>query len=259
MAEYRVTALIYRFVSLNEHDRFGKAVSMSGSLGDFDFTLEDAILKAVPRVEFDEETVARDALEPHLRDWEQSAFLSMPSHRIHFAHERSDFEDVDPKPNTTTLFVPTIVSKATAFPPTIVVENLTYPSPELGYVRTLLTDRLTERLRRMRDGEAELPPTADWVLTSIEGEFGTGRGSEGRRTAAEALAVDYRVLDKLGALAARADPNVGRKGKGDATPFTSAELTWMGAAVVRLIRRVGEHAAGETLNPLSMGDFPPLP
>jgi len=258
MAEYRVTVLHYRFEGERDNDRFDKAEPQYGSLSDdFDYTLEDGVLRAVPRVEFREEMAARDALEAHLRNWEQASFLNSPSHRIRFDFDGSDLEEVHPRPDTTTMFVPTIAMHARAFPPTVVVDTPTYPEPDPSFKRTPVTDRLSERLRRVRDGEAELPATAYMVLTTIEQEF--GGSSDQRRNAARTLGIDFAVLDRLGNLSGRADPDLGRKGKGDPTPLTPAELKWMDAVVVRLIRRVGEHGAGGTLTTVAMSDFPALP
>jgi hypothetical protein len=94
--EYRVTALRYRFKSDNEHDRFDEAVAQEGSLGNWGYRLEAGLLTAVPSAEFHDRQAARDDLERHLRAWEQTAFLSTSSYRIHFEYDRADMVDADP-------------------------------------------------------------------------------------------------------------------------------------------------------------------
>jgi hypothetical protein len=74
---YRVTSLHYRFESLRDTDRFEEAAPVSGKLGDFDYVLADGRFIATPRAAFRDREEARDALEAHLRDWEQGAFLSV--------------------------------------------------------------------------------------------------------------------------------------------------------------------------------------
>lgn len=258
MAQYRVTALYYKFRSENAQDLFDEAAPLSGTIGSFDFRLDQGILTATPNVEFRDRQAARDAIEPLLRDWEQSAFVTPYAYRIRFDYERSDVEEVDPQPGAVTVFPETIVVKAgLSANATIVRSNPKYPGLDTAFVRTPVTDRLTERLRRLRDREAELPAIAYVVLDTLEHEFG-GTGSR-RRNAAQALAVDEAVLDRLGALSSRADPDIGRKGGGDPTPLTPLEQRWIEEVIVRLIRRVGEHAAGATLAPISMSDFTALP
>jgi hypothetical protein len=86
-----------------------------------------------------------------------------------------------------------------------------------------------------------------------------GGTAKKRRKTAKALAVDEAVLDRLSALTARWDPSVARKVGGDQTPLTSAEMTWMAQAVVRLVfTRVGEVPAGAPLAQIAFTDLPLL-
>lgn len=41
-------------------------------------------------------------------------------------------------------------------------------------------------------------------------------------------------------------------------PYTSQEATWVASTIRRLIRRVGEHAAGVPLKQITMADLPML-
>ena len=257
VSAYRVLALYYRFTSEVDHDRFENATPNAGHLGEFRYELGSGTLRAVPFEEFRDREAARDAIEPYLRDWEQSAYLAPAAHRIHFEYERSDVEEIHPKPGNVTVFLEAAMGFGTAFGAVVITrENAAYPLPDPSFRRTPLTDRLVERLRRVRDREAELPAVAYLVLDTIEDEFGGARRK--RASAAKALAVDEDVLNKLGALSSRADPTIGRKGGGDRTPLTSSETSWMDAVVTRLVRRIGEHATGGSLSQIGLNAFPPL-
>lgn len=252
MAEYHVTALHYRFVSETDLDSFASAAPWSGSLGTFSCALSDGVLTAIPAVEFRDRDAAKRALEPHLRAWEQGAFLSPSAYRIRFEYDRSDVEEVDPQPGSMTIFVETIGVTATAFAPTIRRGNAEYPSVDPLFVRSPLTDLLIERLRRTRDGGETWPAFAYFVLTRIEAEFG------GEKGAIAALAVSRNVLEGIGTICAKGDPDIGRKAGRTPETITSSERAWLEAVVARLIRRVGEHAGGRPLQQITMADFPPL-
>jgi len=250
-----VQALYYRFKSLSGLDAFDKAVPLSGALGDFDFTLESAVLVAHPRTQFPDRESARDALEPYLRSWERGAFLSSSNHRIEFEYDHADIIDRDPDPGSITVYPETIQVRAMAFDATIKRDNGRYPEPDPTFVTTPLTDRLAERLRRVRDGGAEVPAAAYTVLTALEAGYGGG-GKGARKKAAVALSVDLEILRTLGELTDRRDPDVGRKAGTTPVPFTAAELWWLRDAMELLIRRTGELAAGTAIRQLSMNDLP---
>jgi hypothetical protein len=258
MAEYRVTALHYRFESELDHDRFDEAESQSGTLGDWTYTLESGHLTATPRVEFRDRRAARDDLESHLRAWEQGAFLSPERHQIRFEYDRSEVEDADPQPGAVNVFPDTITIKTQTFAPTVTRGNRSYPEPGSGFQRSPLSDRLVLRLKRLRDQQAELPAVAYYVLDTLEHEFG-GDGARRRERAASVLGVDPGVLRKLGELTATPDPEIGRKAGSTPRALTAVEREWIDATLVRLVRRVGERAASpEGLPRITMADLPPL-
>jgi hypothetical protein len=257
--EYRVTALRYRFDTENPDDHFDNAAPQSGVIGSFQYTLAVGVLRAEPTVEFLDREDAKAAMAPYLRDWEQSAFLAEPGHRIHFEYEGSEIEEINPMPGFKFAFAEEAIGLGTAHAAAAVSrENPSYPAPDAQFVRTPVTDRLTERLRRARDRETELTSAAYFVLSALEHEF--GGPNEYRSVLATTLAVDRAVLDKLGDLSSRPDPDQGRKGKGsNPTPLTANEMAWMRATMIRLIRRVGEHAAGGSITTITLADLPALP
>lgn len=254
MVEYRVKALYYRFVSDLENDRFDEASPLTARRGDFDCSLVDGLLTAVPIVELKDRETAREALEPHLRDWEQDAYLSPRAFSFHFQYERSDIEALDPDPGNVYVFPEAAVGRGTAFGAAAVIRrNSEYPPPYPTYRRTPVTENLVARLRRTRDGREPWPAFANFVLTQLEADFG------GRKGAAAGLVISRVVLDKLGRICAKRDPDIGRKAGRTPETISPAEGAWLEAVVVRLIRRVGEHASGGTLTQVTMADFPPLP
>ncbi len=257
MPDPHVQALYYRFKSLSELDTFDKAVPLSGSLGDFDFTLESGVLVAHPRSHYPGSESARDALEPYLSSWERHALLSEANHRIQFEYDHANVVDRDPDPGNVVVYPDTIRVRAIAFAATIKRDNGVYPMPDPGFVTTPLTDRLAERLRRVRDGEAEAPAAAYYVLTALDADYGGGR-KNARKKAATAMAVDFEILGMLGKLTDRRDPDVGRKAGTAPMPLTAAELWWLRAAMQALIRRTGELAAGTPVRMLWMSDLPAL-
>ncbi len=146
---------------------------------------------------------------------------------------------------------------ATVHSPTIHIDHSTYPAPDPGFRSTELTDALAERIRRVRDNEAELAAAGYFVLHALEESYAGGHDDRAKRKVGERLAVDLPVLKKLGELAARRDPVHGRKFGTDS--LSPDELEWIRAAMVRLTRRVGEVEAGADPRLLSLADLPLLP
>jgi hypothetical protein len=84
----------------------------------------------------------------------------------------------------------------------------------------------------------------------------------GRRKAAARFGIGGRVLSKLGHLASETgDVKTARKAAATARPLTAEESRWLEAAVIAIVRRVGEVAAAGSaalLPQLTMADLPPL-
>jgi hypothetical protein len=251
--EYRVTALIYGFRTETEEDRFDEAVPLNGTLGPFSFVLADRTLTATPLIEYRSREDAKEAIEPYLRDWEQLAFLDEPGHKIRFDYQRSQVEEINPMAGYKFAFAEDAIGFGSALAAAVITRsNRAYPAPPGTFRRTALTELLVRRLRRVRVGEAELPATAYFVLTSVYEAFGQ------RSKAAKVLAIDQEVLRVIGDLSSRPDPEVGRKAKGKPATLTGQEKAWLLAALLMLIRRVGEHDGGGALTTITLADLPPL-
>ncbi len=249
MNDPHVEALYFQFVAEDPGEDFGKAGPLTTTLGTFDVKLQDDILTARPQQHYADAESAKADLEPHLRAWESTALLDWPRSRIRFTFLRSQVIDRDPEPG---VLVAEGISLLTlqGFEATVTVTRNEYPAPDPSFQVSPLTDTLTERLRVYRDGRAQLPAMAYWVLTALEEEFGD------RRRVGRQLNIDYEVLSKLGELTSRNDPTIGRKAKGNPTLLTKSERQWMEEAMIRLIRLVGEYNAGVTLSQITMADFP---
>ena len=254
MNDPHVEALYYRFVTEDDSDDFSQAAPLSGSLGDFDFTLADGHLVARPRLHFASADDAIAALEPHLRAWEQSSLVSRYHYAFRFRYLHPHLIDRAPTPGNQVIELVGIASTAT-FGIAAVVRRSNYPPPADDFAASDLTDLLTPRYDNHRRGREPLPSFGYWLLTVLEQSFGKGR----RRRAASALHVQFEVLDTIGKLTSKADPAIGRKAAGDAIAFTPAELAWLDAVVARLIYRVGERNTGiDPLPLITLADFPKL-
>lgn len=250
MPDPHVEALYYRFKSLNDLDTFERAVPLHGVLGAFDFALESGVLIARPRVHFGDRQSAKSALEPLLRSWELAAFLSPSNNRIRFEYEQSDVVDRRPDGGDIVIYPDTIQVRAIAFDATVKRDNGRYPEPDANFAVTSLTDRLAERLRRVRDREELASAAAYYVLTALELEYGRAarRGQKRRDAAAAGLSVDAEILDTIGRLTASEDPDIGRKAhSGNPSGLTAEDIWWLQQAMVLLIRRTGEIGAGTDL------------
>jgi len=93
------------------------------------------------------------------------------------------------------------------------------------------------------------------VLTLVESVGGD------RRKAASTFAIAFEVLNAIGRLSStKGDGATVRKfgAGGKVQPLTGAESSWLEAALRRVVRRMGEHAAGAQLTQIAMQDLPSL-
>lgn len=256
MSDAHLVALHYRFVSRSPLDRFDRAVPLKADLGDFECTLADGVLIARPRAHFSDRESARAALEPLLRSWEQRAFVDTADHRLEFIYERADVVDRAPG-GSVNVYPETARASAIAADAVIARDNSAYPAPDPNYIATPLSDWMAERLRRVRDGDAELVATAYNILTRVE-QSGSGGGSRRRQSAARAWGIEMDVLDTLGRLSAKRDPARGRKSGTPDEVLSDSELAWLRAAISVLARRSGEIGAGAPTSTITMADLPQL-
>jgi hypothetical protein len=259
VSDPHVVALHYRFVSVNEHDRFGTAVPFTFTANGFDMRLAEGILDARPHDDFATEQEARAALEPFLADWVAQARLEQARRQIRFDFDDAEIVDrvsdgnVVVRPGTARL-------RAMAFDAVVVVDNSRYPAPPNNFRTDPVLDSILARLGELDAKRTSLTDAANWVLTKVEHAFGGPPGAtKRRRTAARTLALREEVLSNLGRLADQNDPQHGRKANRPEKPFTAAEQEWLRAAIVLIARQVGAINSGATLVSRSMTDLPAIP
>ena len=93
------------------------------------------------------------------------------------------------------------------------------------------------------------------VVTLVEAIAG------GRKAAASTFQISDRVLRTIRHLAStKGDAETLRKFEAGMRldPLTGAESSWLEAAIRRVVRRMGEHAAGVPLVRITMDDLPKL-
>lgn len=204
------------------------------------------------------EESARAAVERYLRAWEISYALQVggqPEFRFEFV--RAEVIDRDPPPPGTpqTIELSSLVHDRSIVSATLSVERGLLPAPPPTFVVNSDVETLWVRWRAYRDGREPLQGMAYFALTVLEMHGG-------RRVAASRLHIDKAVLSTVGHLASEAgDVTTARKARAAARPLTQQETAWLEAAVVAIIRRVGEVAgvdADAPLPRLTMADLPTL-
>jgi hypothetical protein len=130
-----------------------------------------------------------------------------------------------------------------------------YPAPPSGLAveSGAEVEAMFDKWSRYKAGQAELPDTANFCLTALEGK--EKQKDKRKKAAAQFRISKKRVLDPLGQLAER-----GRKYKGYGLPYTETERAWLEAVLKKLIRRAAEVAYDPDADRawITMGD-PDLP
>lgn len=228
------------------------APRLSGTLGTFEYTLDCSELTVRPSEHFADREAAREAIEPYLRAWEESDFLSESPSDMTFSYEGGQVIDRNPDPRNQHVYPDTATGVGSVDVAAVLVLRGHYPSPDPQFASSPMTSEIVRRIRRVRTREAELPATAYWLVTKLEDQFGD------RLAAAKALGVSRKIVTRLATLATQNDPEMGRKATGPPIPLTDAEVKWLRAAMARVARRTGELGSGAQLPVITMTDLPPL-
>jgi len=231
-------------------------ISFSNHLGTFD--LGDKKLRFVPTEHFATEVDARSAVEPFLRGWEIDADLRSNVGMIRFKFERVELIDRDPPPPGSPHVVQLQGVAAVTFVgqiPSIHLTCRTYPQPPKTFHATPEVQHAYRRWIGFRSGKEPLQAMAYFVLTLLESAAGD------RKTAARTFQIEPGVLRTIARLsstkgdagtARKAGPNMQFQG------LSGPEKQWFEVAVRRVIRRLGEHASGAQLAPISLSDLPKI-
>jgi hypothetical protein len=216
MSDEHVVALHYQFLSANEMDRFTKAIAVTVTADDFDLHLEDGRLTARPHAHYATIDQARAGIEPYLRSWSAHASLERARRDIRFEFEDADVVD---RSDAGKVFPSVARGAAAAANASILVDNGVYPTPPSGFRTDDVLDSILMRLAEVDAHRSTITAETYWVVTRIEGAYGSGKGSDVRKTAARTISVEPRVLAKMAELATRNDPAIGRKGAGAPQPL----------------------------------------
>jgi hypothetical protein len=250
MKDPHVEVLYHEFLSLDSRHDYSQAAAWQGNLGGFDCRLADGQLEARPQGHYPDVQSARDALEPHLRDW---VLWSELHDNIRIGFVPGGARVVDRTSGAVAVEAQAASAVGIAGNATVRLGHGSYPSPAPSNVSVSpLVSELMGWVRALREHQHPMLVTANLFQTRLENEYG------GRNQAAAALNVTPQVLRKLGELSDRNDPVERRKVKGPRAPLTEAERQWILAVLPRLTLQAAKIAAGSSPPLLNMAD-PDLP
>lgn len=198
---------------------------------------------------------AQAVVAPFINAWEVAVGLDSRPGDLQIAFEDAEIIDRQPPPTGTTVTQPRggMVSLAELEVPSA-IRRASYPPPPKNFAATPDVLVMYWRYELYRQGKDTLAAMAYFCLTVLEASV---QGSRSR--AARQYSIHKQLLDKLGKLTASKGGKEARKAEGAGAEFTQAEREWIESVTVKLIRRLGEHAAGRTPLPLlSLADLPAL-
>jgi hypothetical protein len=274
MRDPHVVELIYAATGENGVEYREEAVSehtcLLGS-----FRVAGGKLHVAPVQHFATTEEARATIDPYLRAWETESDLRVRVGAIRFKYETATVVDRDPPPTGDHPMPLTLRGSAhMMFALTgkldfkVTLEE--YPQPPSNFVLTHEVIAAYERWKRWHEDPQRLTEMANYVLTLVEGRAAAHVASQqlttakkksvsNRQAAASMYAVDFRVLHKIGDLAAnRGDSQSSRKYLLTPVPLSDVEAAWLDSAVKLLILRIGEHAAGTPMAKVTLADLPAL-
>jgi hypothetical protein len=230
-------------------------VSFSNHLGAFD--LSDGKLRVVPVEHFPNEDDARQAVEPFLRAWEIEADLTSHIGMIRFKFDRAEVIDRNPPPPGSSQVIEvkgTSMGVASCSASLHLTCNR-YPQPPTTFRVTPEVQHAYRRWLGYRLGKEPLQSMAYSVLTQLVQATGSRQG------AARSFQIGMRVLDTIGELSStKGDESTARKAPpgNEYQELSGSEKQWLEEAMRRVVHRLGEHASGAPLTPISLRDLPSL-
>ncbi len=222
-----------------------------------DFELRDGKLSITPTEHFADEDDARQAIEPFLRAWEIEADLNSNVGMIRFKFAQAELIDRDPPPpGASQVFqVKAALTVELSCRASVHLTCSKYPEPPKAFRTTSEVELGYRRWISFRAGKEPLQSLAYFVLTLLESSAGS------RREASQVFQIDFPVLSTIGRLSStKGDGTTARK-VGPGTPLqelSGAEKHWLEQTVRRIIHRLGEHASGAPLTPITLSDLPAL-
>ena len=208
-------------------------------------------LELKPKVRIETQAEARAAIEPLLRAWEVQIGLDVGTPVLTFEFEGLRFVDgASPSGSGFGLHH----STAELGPDAFVVHHLKeFPPPPKGFVSTPDIETLWFRFRMYKQRREPLQSMAYFCLTVLKASCS---GTDG---VARILSVDKAVLRKISDLSTNTgDSKTARKRTHQLRVSTAVERHWLEAAILALIRHMGEVAAGNVPTQLRMTSLPAL-
>ncbi|MBB6096037.1 hypothetical protein HNQ60_004928 [Povalibacter uvarum] len=232
-----------------------RPINFSNHLGEF--TLSDGYLRVIPVEHFASANEARAAIDPFLSAWEISTDLNSNFGMVRFEFERVEVVDRAP-PEPGGSIVCSLEGASMVMIGSSAVVRLTcseYPNPPTAFSATTDVTAAYRRWLRYRAGNEPLQSMAYFVLTLLQTAAG------GRALASQIFQIERKILDTMGHLSStKGDEATARKANnpGQFQDLSPAEKQWLEEAVRRVIRKLGEHAAGSPGTLITMADLPQI-
>jgi hypothetical protein len=233
------------------------------------FRIDEGKLRIEPVKHYSSEDEAKAAFGPVLAAWEMEADLrAQVSGTIRFRFKTSEIIDRDPPPPGTSapLSLKLRGQGTVVFGGDVVFKRTmkSYPPPPQAFMASPEVELAYDRWRRIRANSALLPTMAYFILTVLEFQAALpttprfrNRRSKKRDAAAQRYAIEPEILDKVGDLSSRAGAAPSSRKYAVGTPdLTDAERIWLESVIPPLIIRLGEHASGAALVPITPNEYP---
>ncbi len=265
MNDPHVESLVYRI----RHDGtvyYGGSDPAAYEHPAFDIQIANEEVRFTMRAHFATEDTARQAAEPFIKTWEFETALRQGRNTFTLVFRNAHIVDRKPNPPNSgsrdrerrALHVSArfdggldgTLSAAVQLQP-----SAPYPPPPCNNVEVTSTvQQMSDRYLDFREGKEPLPALAYFCLTCLEACAG------GRSKAAAKFAVDKRVLDGIGRLAAEKGGLHARKAQGRSHALTDDEESFLKAAVPALIRRMAQVACDPKVKvpTIALSDLPPM-
>jgi hypothetical protein len=215
--------------------------------GPFKCRLEGGWLEARPQADFADVDGAKQALDPHLRAWALRAELE-DNIQMEFKFRSAQ------GPSGTQVMADSAIGVGEALD--VAIGHIAYPRPSpRALVATPLVEDMLGWVRQLRERRQSMLVLVYLFLTRLEFDY------DDRGEAAAGLNVSKPILNKMGWLSEKNDPDERRKVKRGqpVERLTEDERQWLLAALPRLALHIAEvEAPGRRPAQLTMDDLPPL-
>jgi hypothetical protein len=251
MRDPHVASLRYRLV-LEEGVRYDYTPRNSHVSPTFDVVIEGMEVTVTPKTHHATAELARAEAEPFLSAWEVDAGLGAGRREFSFEFLRAEMVDRLPGAGGVTLS-PIVRGHATLGMG--VIRTGPFPTPPTDFAYSPDVDALWHRFVGYQKGREPLTSMAYFCWTVLKAAAGRDRA------AAKRFAFSNSVVSTLKRLCAQGDVRTARKVVSQPQrALTGAEVRWLNAAVLAMIRRTGEHAAdpAERRKEITLQDLPPL-